>query len=388
VTRTGSGTTVEDVVIAFAPGETTTLWTQHLRHRARSEKDVAEMMVIGYAMDHEGYLLTVDDWLLSGYEPSITWWGPLQGEYLLEQLLEVSALATTDTQEDPSYPDFPTESWYPDWQTPLVVPDSTPEAGTLAEPLPEYVFTRDGVLPETAGPPADLARLQGIARWSFFGSDPAMGLPRVAVQREGDDGTWSDLLAESGESISDTFADIIVTYTPNPLSGTGGDPDPTRTHLYHAEWQAVETSPGLATAAGLALGNYRLHASGQSRDPGDMDYPFDGVPWEGTSNVFAIRSAQMDLSAEVSQETVTIVANYSPYQRGYRNVHPVFPPDSALPLASGEVTVTPGEVTTRSDEGAATRLQISTLGLPSGPTEFSVTDEFGNNGLITVDLPE
>ena len=42
------------------------LWTQFLRHRAGQE--ASEVVVFGYAMDHEGYLLTVDDWLLAGYE--------------------------------------------------------------------------------------------------------------------------------------------------------------------------------------------------------------------------------------------------------------------------------------------------------------------------------
>jgi len=53
-------------------------------------------------MDHEGYLLTVDDWLLAGYESAITWWGPLQGEYLLEQMLDVLVLAGSPVKEDPA----------------------------------------------------------------------------------------------------------------------------------------------------------------------------------------------------------------------------------------------------------------------------------------------
>ena len=387
VTRPGEGTQVDDVVIAFAPGETTTLWTQHLRHRANVENEVSEMLVLGYAMDHEGYLLTVDDWLLAGYEPSITWWGPLQGEYLLEQLLEVSRLAASPVKEDPAHPDFPTETWYPDWQTPLVVPDETPEAGTLADPLPDYVFTRDGEPPTSASPTDELPRLQGIARWTFFGNDPAMGLPRITVQKEGSEGSWEDLTTQSGETISDSFADIIVTYTPNPLSGTGDEPDPARTHLYHVEWQALETSSGLEPAAGLPIGEYRLHASGLKRDPSDTSYPYEGISWETVSDPFTVGSAGLVLEGDLQGQLLIISAGYAPYERGYRNVHPVFPPGSALPLAGGDVTVSPSLSVDRTDEGSVTTLEVSTEGLPSGETEFVVTDALGNSGTLSVVLP-
>jgi neutral ceramidase len=387
VTRPGQGTSITDIVIAFAPGEATTLWTQFLRHRAAAEKDVAELMVIGYAMDHEGYLLTVDDWLLAGYEPSITWWGPLQGEYLLEQLLEVTALAASPVKEDPAFPDFPTETWYPDWQAPFVTPDPSPEAGSLADPLPDYVFTRDGSPPQAASPEPTIPRLGGIARWTFFGNDPAMGLPQIRLQKQEADGSWSNVLTQTGAPVSDTFADIIVTYTPNPLRGTADVPDPVRTHLYHVEWQALETSSGLGVAAGLPLGNYRLTASGLRRDPGDLDYPFDGIPWSIDSDPFEVVTAPLILEAGLDGQTLTIGASYAAYTRGFRNVHMAFPPDAAMPLAPGDVIVSPGTDINRTEVGYQSLLKVGVGGLPAGLTEFVVTDAFGNSGGITVDLP-
>ena len=36
--------------------------------------------MVGYAQDHEGYLLLAEDWLVGGGdEPGINVWGPLQG---------------------------------------------------------------------------------------------------------------------------------------------------------------------------------------------------------------------------------------------------------------------------------------------------------------------
>jgi neutral ceramidase len=391
VTRPDFGTTIEDVVIAFAPGEATTLWTQQLRHSSAVQQDVGEMMVIGYAMDHEGYLLTVDDWLLAGYEPSITWWGPLQGEYLLEQLVEVAGLAASPFKEDPAHPEYPTESWYPDWETPQVTPDTTPEAGTLADPLPDYVFTRDGVQPTSASPATQLRRLQDIARWTFFGNDPAMGLPRVSLQREDQDGQWADVLTASGQPVSDVFADIIMTYTPNPLRGTAEDPDPVRTHLYHAEWQATETSADLEEAAGLPLGNYRLQASGLSRDPSDDDYPYDGIVWEASSAPFEVIPAELIVEGTASADGLTadVLVSYAGSSRNFRNVDLAFAPNVLMPLAERDIAVSPGVIDVRATTGSATSLSLtSKAGGPwSGAVDFEITDGFGNSASLTVNFP-
>ena len=391
VTRPGEGTTIEDVVIAFAPGEATTLWTQQLRHSSAEQQDVGEMMVIGYSMDHEGYLLTVDDWLLAGYEPSITWWGPLQGEYLLEQLVSVAGIAASPVKEDPSYPEYPTETWYPDWQTPTVTPDATPQAGTLADPLPDYVFTRDGVQPTSASPSAQIRRLQDVARWTFYGNDPAMGLPSVLLQREGEGGEWSDVLTASGEPVSDVFADIIMTYTPNPLRGTATEPDPVRTHLYHAEWQALETSAGIEEAAGLPLGRYRLKASGVSRDPSDNNYPFDPVPWTFASEAFEVIPADLVSSGTPAKDGLSaeLLVGYAEGTRGFRNVDPTFAPNLPMPLAEGAVTTSLGTISETDVVGSTTLLHVLLDGpaTPSGPVEFVVSDVFGNSSVVTVDFP-
>ena len=372
------GTEVTDTVFAFAPGETTTLWTQFLRHRAGQEQGASEVIVFGYAMDHEGYLLTVDDWLMAGYEPTITWWGPLQGEYLMERLLDVIGLASTPVAEDPAYPDYPTSTWYPNWETPLVTPDPTPEAGSGLDMIPEYIFTRDGVMPEAAAPSSSVPRLQGIARWSFLGSDPAMGLPSLRVQRQDASGNWVDLTTTSGLTVTDVLSDIIVTYTPTPLRGTGEDPDPVRTHLYHAEWQATETSSGLDSAAGLPLGVYRLMATGLRRDEQDDSYPFDGVPWELASPSFDVVSATIDAAIEVSGTELTATLSYPPGSRAYRNVHYLRAPDESLPLADGDITLSQGVLSERSESEGSTELRIDVTDLPTGPQVITVTDTHGN----------
>jgi neutral ceramidase len=388
VTRLGEGTEIKDVVFAFAPGEATTLWTQFLRYRARTERELPETVVIGYSMDHEGYLLTVDDWLQAGYESTIMVWGPLQGEYLLEQMLSVLEMAASPVKEDEAYPDHPTGTWYPDWDTPFVEPDVTPDAGATADPLPDYLYTRDGVLPATAEPATEVARIQGVAGWAFWGSDPATGLIDVEIERDIGDG-WQPLLTPAGNPVSDALPDIIVTYTPYPLVGTGAEPDPVRDHLYFVEWQAVETWGGLHAMPGLALGSYRFVARGGARDPADTTYPYDTIPWDATSEPFEIVPADLGLSGDLVGDTLTVTASYAAAGRGYRNLHLSSDPRTATPLVPGPdgITVDAGDVVSSEDEGDATRVTIDVSTLDAGIQEIVLDDGWGNTGTLEITIP-
>jgi neutral ceramidase len=396
ITTVGEGTRTDDLVIAFAPGEPTTLWTQFLRHRAREEQGVPETFMIGYAMDHEGYLLTVEDWLHAGYESTITWWGPLQGEHLMERLLEVAGIANTPLKEDASWPDYPTETWYPDWDTPFVEPDATPDAGTTADPLPTYVWTVDGSQPATAEP-SDVTRIQGIARWTFYGSDPATGLVRVEVEQETTPGTWEALTTPTGTPVSDALPDVLVTYTPRPLSGTGEDPDPLRDHIYHVEWQAVDTWDGLDSMPGLPLGTYRLHAYGASRDPADNDYPYDTTPWEATTASFDVLPADVLVSGTPAGDSLIAAVSYAPQPRGYRLLHMISSPRDATPLVVGadgvscEAENTAGEVTALdcelvSETEVASTVEMDLGGLGAGSWAVRVDDGWGNVGTLDLTL--
>ena len=388
VTRPGEGTDVKDVVIAFAPGEATTLWTQTLRYRASTEKELPETVVIGFAMDHEGYLLTTDDWLQAGYESTISIWGPLAGEYLLERMLDVVEIAATPVKEDEAYPDFPTGTWYPDWETPFVEPDATPNAGAVADPLPEYLFTRDGVLPATAEPAAEVPRIQGVAGWAFWGSDPATGLIEIELERDVGAG-WEPMLTPAGNPVSDALPDLIVTYTPYPLAGNSDDPDPLRDHLYFVEWQAVDTWGGLAEMPGLPLGSYRFVARGGAREPGDADYPYDTIPWEATSGSFEVVPAVLSLSSVLDGDTLTVTASYATAGRGYRNLHMASDPRTPTPLVPGDggVSVDQGDLLSAEDEGDATLLTVDVSGLDSGTHTLTIDDGWGNVGALEVTLP-
>lgn len=397
VTTIGNGTTdsaAKDVVFAFAPGEPTTLWTQFLRERARTEKGIDEVVVLGYAMDHEGYLLTADDWLLGGYEPSISVWGPLQGEAMLERFLDLLPLATSPVGEDENWPDWPGETVYRDRTIPLVVPDASPQAGTSPETIPEFTFVRPGQSPPAgAQPEPTVRRMQDNARFVFWGNDPAMGNPSIGVEREVATDTWEPLLTPRGDPIDDSLPDLIVTYTPLPLAGNVDEPDPVRDHLYVAEWQAVNTWAGLETVPALPLGRYRLVASGMSRDPGDESPPFDGIAWSSASDAIEVIPATVDLQVVDASDpsAVMLQARYVAPLAGFRLLHMDSDRHQPVPLVAAssglELSVAGAAVAVEStvDEGGWTRI-LADLSGESGTITVGVDDGFGNSGSVDLTL--
>ncbi|MBP6848177.1 MAG: neutral/alkaline non-lysosomal ceramidase N-terminal domain-containing protein, partial [Kofleriaceae bacterium] len=70
-----------DYLIATMPGELSVLLSDKLR--AASPVDSAHTITVGYSQGHVGYMLTPEDWLLGGYEPSVSFWGPLEAEYIV-----------------------------------------------------------------------------------------------------------------------------------------------------------------------------------------------------------------------------------------------------------------------------------------------------------------
>ncbi|MFT7624985.1 MAG: neutral ceramidase, partial [Myxococcota bacterium] len=75
----------EDVLVATLPGEPVSLWARTFRER--SPRGPERTLLLGYAQDYVGYLLSAEDWMSGGFEPSINVWGPLEGEFLMEHAL-------------------------------------------------------------------------------------------------------------------------------------------------------------------------------------------------------------------------------------------------------------------------------------------------------------
>ena len=125
-----------DYLFATAPGEPVVPWARGVRER--SPFGYENTYVLGYAQGHNGYLLEPEDWLQGGFEPSINSWGPLEGAYLGERLVELLELAATDAREDATVDgaDYVVAPTFDDGITRDA--DPAPMAGTV----PDTVVTR------------------------------------------------------------------------------------------------------------------------------------------------------------------------------------------------------------------------------------------------------
>jgi len=278
----------EDVLMGFLPGEPTAYYTEQFRREIGLQTTFSRALMVGYAQDHEGYLLLPEDWLTGGYEPSINVMGPLQAEHILEGVLDIaSGPLSTDVEE----PQDPAGEWqttvYPDRPLPTAAPDETPEAGTPLDTIPEQLWLPIGVTPELA-PPETLPRVQGIAQLAWYGGDPGVDTPVVTLQ-ELVDGKWQDATTPSGRSITDALPDILLVHAAVPLSPA----DAEQKHVWWAAWQAVGHDED---REGLPLGLYRLTVQGRRYTGGATSWPWPTEDYTLASDPFELRPAELSLS--------------------------------------------------------------------------------------------
>jgi neutral ceramidase len=334
-------------------------------------------VVLGYSQGHIGYMLTPEDWLRAGYEPSINMWGPLEGEYVADRAVDLARLAATDAREDgaaggvdryhtPEH-DNATAS------APAVPPpDPSPMAGTVPTSIPSTVYVRRAPAPTDAQPPATVARL-ATARFVWIGEDPMAGTPHVTLQRETapGSGAFADVTRHSGRTVHDQ--DFLLTWTPDPLVRSGTNP---RTHYWVLEWQAVvpQGTDGLdevTDRAGLPLGNYRFHVAGTG-------YALDSRP-------FQVVAGALECSVSVAGSTVTVSAGYHAAE-GWRLLDLQATSNALVPLRTGTVdaVLTLADGATRAFPGVAVaadgHLQLDAGADAANVRSVRVTDRFGNAG--------
>ncbi|MFK7926902.1 MAG: hypothetical protein AB8H79_01845, partial [Myxococcota bacterium] len=116
-----------------------------------------QVFFVGYAQNYTGYALSEEDWWQGGYEANGTMWGPKQGTYLAEQVVESFRLQQdggkrSDTEPGRT-PAIVVEAYEP------YVPETPTDPGTVAQVVdPSY----------TSG---------GVVSWTVQGLDPWLGTP-------------------------------------------------------------------------------------------------------------------------------------------------------------------------------------------------------------------
>jgi len=350
-----------DHAIATLPGEPLTLLADRVREL--SPLGGERTIVVGYAQGHVGYLLTAEDWLQGGYEPSINSWGPLEGEYVAERAAEMLELLTTDAREDASEGTDRIASPAPE-DADVPAPDPAPLAGTVPAALFEGLYVRNRAALAGAQPDATIPRVAGVARFVWIGEDPLAGTPRVILQRESA-GVFEDVARQSGRLVED--GDLLLYWTPEPLARAPGE---TRTHHWVAEWQAVAVDGDLEDRAGLPLGTYRFQVT--------------GTGYALASDPFDVVAGPVGVSASVAGRTVTITAGYAAPegwrlldQEGFSNQSVVVrrgPIAVVLEYASGPDDSFPAVKLGRPGRAEVAARAGATV------TRVRVTDRFGNTG--------
>jgi hypothetical protein len=345
-----------DYVIGTMPGELTVMLKQYLIDHSPLPAD--HTIVLGYSQGHVGYLLRPEDWMMGGYEPSITFWGPLEAEHIAEQLVALWPLAMTPMREDAASggaTKVKTARMVDDFE----IDDPAPMAGTVPATVPSSIWARTGT-PTQAQPAAQIPRVAGLATFVWIGDDPSARTPHVQMQFEVTPGNWMPLPRRSGRVVEDS--EIVLAYTPNPLQRSGP-----QTHYWVAEWQAVPWVgavglDSLDDRGGVPLGRYRFHVEGKG--------------WTLDSDPFQVVPGGLDVTATRASGNIAInVRWHAP--KGWRLLDMALMSNQPIPVRNHQVTV---EV-----RGAANAVLSSTTPTTSGNGAVTVSDTTGSLNVRVVD---
>lgn len=345
-----------DYVIGTMPGELTVMLKQYLLERSPLPAD--HTIVLGYSQGHVGYMLRPEDWMMGGYEPSITFWGPLEAEYIAEELVKLWPLAMTPMREDAASggaTKVKTATIVDDFE----IDDPAPMAGTVPDAVPSSIWARTGT-PTQAQPAAQIPRVAGIATFVWIGDDPSARTPHVQMQFEVTPGNWMPLPRRSGRVVEDS--EIVLAYTPNPLQRSGP-----QTHYWVAEWQAVPWVgavglDSLDDRGGVPLGRYRFHVEGKG--------------WALDSDPFQVVPGGLDVTATRANGNIAIgVRWHAP--KGWRLLDMSLMSNQPVPVRDQQVRV---EV-----RGAANAVLSSTTPTTSGTGAVTVSDPAGSQSVRVVD---
>lgn len=363
---TVSALRIGDYVLGTMPGELSVL----LADRVRALSPVPDKtVVLGYAQGHIGYMLRPEDWVLGGYEPSVTFGGPLEAELVAEKLAQLLPLAMTPMREDGTT-DGTTRVATATITDDLEKDEPAQMRGTVPAAVPSLVYARSGT-PAQAQPTATVPRISGIATFTWIGDDPLTKTPKVTLQKD-TGGVFANVTRRSGRVVEDM--EIVLAYSPSPLQRSGP-----QTHFWVAEWQAVPWVgmtglDSLNDRGGLPLGNYRFHV--------------EGAGWTLDSTPFAVVAGGVILAqpTRAGGNVRTVTSWYA--AKGWRLMDMGTNSNTPVPVRSQQVTV---ELLTAADVALSTQ-QITTdnLGVVQvadnvAAVKVRVTDRFGNSA--TSNLP-
>jgi neutral ceramidase len=354
-----------DHVIATMPGELTVMLAEYMRSKSPVGPD--KTILLGYAQGHVGYLLRPEDWLKGGYEPSVTFWGPLEGEHIADKALELLPLVLTPMREDASGASANRVA-VPPMTNGFEIDDPAPNAGSVPVAIPQGVWSRTGQ-PTQAQPDAQIARVSGIARFTWIGDDPNVQTPYVKLQFEVGTDNWVDLKRRSGRLVDD--GEILLAYTPNPLQRMGP-----QTHYWVAEWQAVPWVgnagvDSLDDRGGVPLGRYRFHVEGKG-------WALDSQPFQVVAGGVSVVATRMGSNIH------TTVRWHAP--KGWRLMDLALMSNQPVPVRNQVVVVEVRNGTTVLNTVSLTTdgIGVVTVQDNAAANNIRVSDRYGNSATVNL----
>ncbi len=373
-----------ELLWTFWPGEVTNYFNEMVRRRAADELGFESTIVTGVSQDHEGYLLITEDWLVGGYEPNINLWGPLQGDWIMDESMRMSHAHLTPEIELQN-PDgvWAFTEWGP-WDLPEHSPDLTPDAGTVLTEPADYLYcplySEDEQQDEGMNPDLtwhdQVQRVSGLVQLAWQGGDPAVDMPRVVLEVN-DGGEWVEVTTHAGRPVDSALPDFLLAHTPFPLK----PPEDDQTHTYWVGWQPVSH---VIDRAGLPLGEYRLHVYGQ-RATGGTTWPFETEAYEIETEPFEVVPATIEVAASGSDLWLSLPA----HERGFRliGLGGSSTGDNPLPEHTATLTFTLDDGSEQVEDlvGSADGYRTYIAGaIPDGAVSVVVEDIYGNSGELTL----
>jgi len=355
---------IGEYLVATMPGELTVPLATYIRRGSPVGAD--KTIVFGYAQGHVGYLLSPEDWLLGGYESSITFWGPLEGEYLANKLIDLMPLAMTPVREDGAS-DGATKVATATIVDDFEIDNPAMMAGTVPGTVPDTIWSRVGVL-ASAQPAAQIPRVSGVATFVWIGDDPSVKTPRVTLQFETSTNVFTTVSRASGRVVEDS--EVVLAYTPQPLQRSGP-----QTHYWVAEWQAVPwlgspTVDSLNDRGGLPLGRYRFH--------------IEGSGWTLDSQPFEVIAGGLAITATRTSTINATVRWHAP--KGWRLMDMSTQSNTPVPVRSQAVTIELLDASSVIDTINGTTDANGAVSVPNNTnaTRVRIRDRFGNEHLVNL----
>jgi hypothetical protein len=183
---------VGDVHFVTWPGEPGTLLAEQVLEAVQARAGVNEVTFFGYAQDYNGYSILEEDWWQGGYEASGALWGPRQGEYMRDRLVDAfdvthQGLSWLRLFEPPPVAAFEVGDYTPfQPATPVALGEVVEEVEAAYGPAEVITFTVAGHDPWLGAPLATLVRDDGA---------PVLGSNGLPVDSDGY-AFWVDLTTD------------------------------------------------------------------------------------------------------------------------------------------------------------------------------------------------